>query len=299
MVPTHGRFVWFELITRDAAAAAAFYGDVVGWGVRDASGPGMPYRLLTVGETSVCGIMELAPGGATEAGPSWIGYVGDVDVDAAARRAVGLGGSLHIGPMQVPGVSRFAVIADPQAARLGLFRWLMPRPEEGGLADRLGHVGWSELLAADGRAALAFYRALFGWDEAAGEAAGNDRVLASGGRVIGGVVTKPASVPAPFWLHYFVVPDIARAAERVTAGGGWILEGPLEGPGGAWILHGVDPQGALFALLGRGSARTVGARWAADWPGRPSGGRVLVTRIGPRTPAAPEAPPEGPPEPDG
>ncbi|ACL59546.1 VOC family protein [Methylobacterium nodulans] len=297
-----GRFVWFELMTGDMAAARAFYADVVGWGTRDASVPGMPYTLLTIGETSVCGMMAL-PSAAQRTGarPSWIGYVGASDVDAAANRAVRLGGTLHIPPTEVPNVSRFAVISDPQAARLGLFRWLVPRPEEVDPADRPGHVGWSELLAADGRTALGFYRELFGWDYAEGgevDPAGEYSVFAAGRQAIGGVLTKPEIVPAAFWLHYFVVPDIARAAERVTSGGGQILNGPMEGPGGTWILHGMDPQGVLFALMGRGRARTVTVTWASDWHGRSSGGRVLMTRIGSlhaEAPGAPDAPPEGPP----
>jgi predicted enzyme related to lactoylglutathione lyase len=37
MVDSHGRFVWYELMTTDSEAAKAFYAKVVGWGTRDAS----------------------------------------------------------------------------------------------------------------------------------------------------------------------------------------------------------------------------------------------------------------------
>ena len=36
---------------------------------------------------------------------------------------------------------------------------------------------------------------------------------------------------------------------RVQQGGGQILHGPMEVPGGSWIVQCTDPQGALFALL--------------------------------------------------
>ena len=49
--PSHGRFVWYELMTTDMAAAKAFYAKVVGWGTEDASMPGMAYTLFTL-ETS-------------------------------------------------------------------------------------------------------------------------------------------------------------------------------------------------------------------------------------------------------
>ena len=47
MVDREGRFAWYELLTTDLAAATAFYRDVVGWDVRDASTPQMTYGLLT------------------------------------------------------------------------------------------------------------------------------------------------------------------------------------------------------------------------------------------------------------
>ena len=40
MVNSHGRFVWYELMTTDMKIAKAFYARVVGWGALDASMPG-------------------------------------------------------------------------------------------------------------------------------------------------------------------------------------------------------------------------------------------------------------------
>ena len=59
MVDSHGRFVWYELMTTDIKAATAFYANVVGWDVRDASMLGKAYTLFTVGEASVGGVMDL------------------------------------------------------------------------------------------------------------------------------------------------------------------------------------------------------------------------------------------------
>jgi predicted enzyme related to lactoylglutathione lyase len=55
MVGWHGRFLWYELATTDAAAAKAFYAGVVGWGTQDASTPGAAYTLFTAGEVAVAG----------------------------------------------------------------------------------------------------------------------------------------------------------------------------------------------------------------------------------------------------
>jgi hypothetical protein len=39
--------------------------------------------------------------------------------------------------------------------------------------------------------------------------------------------------------------------KRVKIGGGQVVEGPIEVPGGSWIIQCLDPQGALFALVGK------------------------------------------------
>jgi predicted enzyme related to lactoylglutathione lyase len=59
-----------------------------------------------------------------------------------------------------------------------------------------------------------------------------------------------AHVP-PNWQIYFRVPDITSAVERITANGGRILNGPMEVPGGDWVVNAMDPQGAAFALHAR------------------------------------------------
>ena len=50
------------------------------------------------------------------------------------------------------------------------------------------------------------------------------------------------------WLLYFRVPDVHAAAGRVKANGGAVVNGPMEVPGGDWIVQCTDPQGAAFAL---------------------------------------------------
>src|ERR1700730_7902857 len=113
MANYHGRFVWYELKTSDVEAAKAFYAEVVGWGTQDASTPGMAYTLFTAGKAPVSGLLNL-PEDARKMGarPSWIGYVGVNDVDAAADRAKHLGGAVQVPPTDIPNVSRFSVIAD-------------------------------------------------------------------------------------------------------------------------------------------------------------------------------------------
>lgn len=261
MVNSHGRFVWYELVTTDVKAATAFYAKVMGWGAWDASVPGRDYILFGDGKGSISGLVHL-PDDATQMGakPSWVGYVGVDDVDAAAAAITRLGGSVAVPPTDASDISRFSVFTDPQTARLALFKWLKTGLEQPTHLDALGRIGWHELLAADAEQAWAFYGELFGWQKVddASDEAGTYQLFTAGGLMIGGMVTKPATIPAPFWLYYFNVGDIDVTAERVKAGGGEILDGPLETPGGSWVVRCADPQGAVFALEGMRKSSPVG-----------------------------------------
>lgn len=254
MASSHGRFVWYELMIPDTDAAVAFYGDVVGWGAQKLDMPEMPYTLFTTGADPVAGLMTL-PQELRDQGvpPHWIGYVHVDDVDATVAKAKALGGALHIEPRDIPGVGRFAVIGDPQGAVLSLFKWedesAHPLPDQ--MAK--GNVGWHELMAVDWEAALPFYAELFGWkkDQAVDMGPmGTYQLFGLGANALGGMFTKPEAVPTPFWLYYFVVGDIDAASGRVTVGGGQVINGPMPVPGGAFILQALDPQGAMFALVG-------------------------------------------------
>jgi len=126
--------------------------------------------------------------------------------------------------------------------------------------DARGRVGWHELLAADCEKAFAFYAELFGWQKADADtgAMGTYQLFSAGGQTVGGMFTKPAMEPVPFWLYYFNVGDIDLAIRRVKTGGGAILNGPIEVPGDRWIVQCTDPQGAIFALEGKRSHNGIG-----------------------------------------
>ena len=246
-------FVWYELMTSDSAAAESFYRQVVGWTTRDAGMPGMRYTLLSAGGGDVAGLMDL-PAEACAAGarPGWLGYVGVDDVDAATARLRQAGGHVHKEPADIPGVGRFAVVADPQGATLALFKGAADMAPTQPAADTPGRVGWHELHAGEEATAFAFYSTLFGWTQADTMDMGPMgiyRLFAAGSTAIGGMMTRTPEMPVPCWLFYFNVEAIDAAAERVRAQGGRVVNGPMEVPGGSWIVNALDPQGALFALV--------------------------------------------------
>jgi uncharacterized protein len=258
---SHGRFLWYELVTTDMEGARAFYTDVVGWGAQDAATPDMAYSLFTAAGSAVAGLMSL-PADATQAGfrPGWLGYIGVDDVDRAAARAHELGGSVHVPPKEIANISRFAIVVDPQMATIGLFKWLTQHDASSTDLNTPGRVGWHELVASDWESAWRFYAALFGWqkEETDTGALGTYQLFSAAGQTIGGMFNKPAAVPVPFWLYYFNTADIDEAMKRVKAARGQILDPPIEIPGGRWILQCTDPQGAMFALVGTRRHHGVG-----------------------------------------
>ena len=261
MVSADGHFAWYELVTTDVKAAAAFYTSVIGWGAQDVSLPNRTYILLSAGPSLVSGLFEL-PESARAAGgkPHWLGYVRVQDVDATADRINELGGIVQIPPTDIPDISRFSVFTDAQSATLAILKSLNPGHDQPADMGALGRVGWHEMLAANSDTALAFYSDLFGWQKAAAHTGetGTYQVFSAGGQTIGGMLAKPAALPTPFWIYYFNVDSIDAAVQRVKLAGGQILDGPLEVPGGGWIAQCSDPQGALFGLHGRRGQKTVG-----------------------------------------
>ncbi|WP_230533933.1 VOC family protein [Microvirga roseola] len=253
MSNAHGKFTWYELMTTDMAGAEAFYANVIGWKTRDASMPDLPYVMFSAGDTPVAGLMSLSPEECERgARPGWIGYIGVDDVDAWAERVGQKGGAVLRAAEDVPAIGRFAVVADPQGAPFVLFKGKGDLQEPAAMMGP-GQPGWHELYATDLEPVFAFYAELFGWakDEALDMGAmGTYQLFSYGGNAVGGMMTKPGHMPEPFWLYYFAVDGIDAAKGRVEAGGGQVLFGPQEVPGGVFILQCLDPQGAMFALVG-------------------------------------------------
>ncbi len=247
----HGEFVWYDLVTTDLAAAEAFYKSVVGWEASDSGLPGAKYMILSIGDKPIGGMMAI-PAEAGQMPPAWNAHVAVDDVDAAAAKAASLGGKVLRGPENIPEVGRFAVIADPHGAVIMIFKGSMENPPPKPEPMSPGSFGWHELMAGDLDSAWEFYASMFGWtkDEPfdMGEM-GIYQLFSVGGQQVGGMMTKPADMPAPpFWLYYINVEAIDAAVQRVAAAGGRVVLEPMEVPGGSWIVQCLDPQGAMFAM---------------------------------------------------
>ena len=251
---TQGKFVWYDLMTSDCKAAESFYRSVIGWDAKSAGMIDRSYTLFSRGPMMVCGLMPI-PEDACKAGalPAWSGYIGVDDVDVYTERVTAAGGAIRHAPEDIPGVGRFSVVADPHGALFNLFEAASDEERAPVAPGTPGHIGWHELHAGDGASAFAFYANVFGWTKAEAMDMGEMgvyQIFATGGAPVGGMMTKMPQTPAPFWLYYFNVDAVDAAMARVKDAGGQVIHGPTEVPGGSWIAHGLDPQGAIFAIVG-------------------------------------------------
>ncbi len=246
---TNGRFVWHELLTTDTAAAAKFFGKAIGWKAKPWGDDGS-YTILMNGKRQVGGLM-LLPEDARKMGavPHWMPYVGTGNVDDTVRHALSLGGRVVKAAADIPNAGRFAILGDPQGAMFGVYT--APSPHDPATID--ADFSWHELATTDAVGALAFYKKLFGWEETSSMDMGPDlgtyHMFGWQGKPGGGIFKKGPQMPGPAaWLSYILVKDAKQSAPGIAAGGGKVVNGPMEVPGGDWITQAMDPQGAMFAV---------------------------------------------------
>ena len=249
-------FIWYELLTSDADAAAAFYHQVIGWTQRPYGHGDLDYRILCLGEEGIAGVMAI-PAEAASHGmkPAWHTYIRVADVDATVEAVAAAGGQVWMPATTTPGVGRMAMLRDPQGA---YFYVMTPNGMDGESTSfdplKPGHVGWNELHTSDAEAALRFYGAQLGWHKTGEFDMGPMGIYhlfndTGAGEPVGGIFTD-RSFPTPAWYFYINVDDVTTAASRLESAGGVVLHGPTQVPTGLWVIVGRDPQGAVFSVLG-------------------------------------------------
>ncbi len=87
---THGSFVWYDLLTPDPQAAAAFYRDVVGWTSQPFPESGVAYTMFVGAQGPLAGTTRPEQAGVRA---QWVANVFVEVVDASAALAAKLGGA--------------------------------------------------------------------------------------------------------------------------------------------------------------------------------------------------------------
>lgn len=257
----HGSFIWYELMTPDPAAAKRFYDAVVGWDIAvNSVAPGIEYRMIGRSDGGNAGGVltltdEMMSNGAR---PTWLGYLYSNDVDAAVEAITADGGSVMMPPWDQPGVGRLAMVTGPESAPIYLMDPLPPDDQPDAVSDvfsvdQAQHVRWNELWSSDPDRSIDFYRRQFGWSQDGemdmGEM-GKYRFVQTRDVTVGAVMPLMPDVSGSMWNFYIGVDNIDRAAEAIKAGGGKVINGPMEIPGGEFALNAVDPGGAQIGFVG-------------------------------------------------
>ncbi|MDF8334180.1 VOC family protein [Novosphingobium cyanobacteriorum] len=253
-------FVWYELMTTDPDAAAAFYGAVIGWRFsgRDPNSA-MDYRHITRSDGGgQGGVLPLtADVQAQGARPAWVPYLAVDDIDAALAALQADGARVLMGRMDIPEGS-FAMVTDPQGAPFYVMKPVPPAASPDAQShvfrrDGVQHARWNELSTSDPAGAKAFYAKHFGFAFNSampmGEL-GEYAFMDFDGQGVGAVMPLMDPARRPAWLTYFGVSSAVAAKAAIEAAGGMVMHGPHEVPGGEWIVVAADPQGAVFGVVG-------------------------------------------------
>jgi predicted enzyme related to lactoylglutathione lyase len=252
MFTSQGKFSWYELMTKDPAVSGKFYAEVVGWTTHALpSTGGMDYTTFNLGSVGIAGMVTNPMHG------QWLGYIAVEDVDAHIEKIVEAGGKLWRPAVDVPGMLRFAVLSDPQGAPIVVYTPIaaMPTDTARPTPPTPGTIGWHELYTTDLDAGFEFYEKMFGWTKVTDMEmgpAGIYRIFDEGDQKPmgdGGMMLKLPEMPAASWTFYFNVDALGAAIARVEAGGGKLVSGPTQVPGGGWIMQGLDPLGTSFSLV--------------------------------------------------
>lgn len=114
-----GDLDWSELNTRDPDKAAAFYGEAFGWTFSDDTPDALgDYRFILRQGAPVGGIRRLSD---EDPVGGWNFYANVADVNASIAKASGIGAQV-LREAEVPGTVHFALLKDPQGARIGIAR---------------------------------------------------------------------------------------------------------------------------------------------------------------------------------
>jgi predicted enzyme related to lactoylglutathione lyase len=237
---------WVDLGTPDIDKAKAFYSGLFGWEITDTGPDGGGYHIANLRGKPVAGLgPQMNPGP-----PVWTTYVNVENADAAAEKVTANGGQIFMAPMDVMDAGRMGVFADQLGA---VFSVWQPNQHPGAaIVNEPGTLGWNELITTDVEGSKAFYAAVFGWGaETSGEGPSAYTEWKLGGRSIGGMMLKPAEMPAevpPHWGVYFLVADADAAVATVGELGGSTAMGPMDIEPGRFAVV-VDPTGAVFNVM--------------------------------------------------
>ena len=112
------RVGWNELMTSDPVAARKFYGDLFGWTSDEfmPMGENGEYRFFARGAETIGAVCRAMGSGSSK----WRYYIRVPSISAAVDAVKASGGTVSMGPHEVPGGDQIIIGNDPQGAEFAL-----------------------------------------------------------------------------------------------------------------------------------------------------------------------------------
>lgn len=242
----YGKFVWYEHMSGNVAAARAFYGALFGWKSDGVPMGAQTYHMIHNGSDGIGGFRAAMPGMKSH----WVSYLSVPDVDAVARSATFSGGKVLMPPTDFPPVGRGAGLADPLGAEFSI--WKAAHDDRADAASvAIGDWYWNELWTPDLARALGFYKGVFGFTQDSMDMGpgGTYYILKKDNVPRAGLATSANVKAKSMWLPYVRVENCDAAAAKARGLGARLLSAPMDIPDVGRFAILCDPTEAAFAII--------------------------------------------------
>ena len=239
---------WVDLLTTDAAGAERFYGALFGWVAEhgDVEKYGGYLTFFKDGKAVAGGMQK---DDTMPMPDTWNVYLASDDAAGTLKSAEEHGGTVFMGPMEVPDVGVMGMVGDAGGVGVGVYQ--AGRFPGLGVVAEPGAPAWFELHSTTFDADLGFYRDVFGWethpmsdtDEFRYSTLGKEMQAAAG--IMDASGWPDARVG---WHVYFGVEDADAAVAKATELGAAVVQ-PVEDTPFGRLATLTDPWGATFKII--------------------------------------------------
>jgi hypothetical protein len=230
--------------TEQRDALMSFFTSLYGW-TWEVGDENMGYYSIASSDGAPVMGLGQGPGGAGAMVP----YFATDDIDATAAKAAELGGTVFMGPMEVPGAGKMALVSDPTGAVHGL--WQGGDFKGFGVAYEANAPGWFDHASSDPATAATYYQGLTGHSIIEPEP--GMRVLTAGEQWFASISENQVPErPAAQWNPIYVVDTLAAARAKVSDNGGTILLEEMPVPGSAISVFVEPVMNTAITIMGAG-----------------------------------------------
>lgn len=238
---------WVDLAAPDLDKARTFYGALFGWDSEPGAEEFGYYTNATVDGRLVAGLM---PQQNAEQPSAWTTYIATEDAGATEAKITSAGGTVMLPMIDVAGMGRMSVAADPGGAVFGI--WEAGTHSGVQLANAPGGLCWNENMSRSYEDNQKFYTDVFGYsyDDLSSDGF-QYATFRTTGDPAGGIGALPAETPDAVpaaWSVYFGVADTDAAVAKAQELGGSVLRPAADSPYGRMATL-TDDQGAVFSVM--------------------------------------------------